>query len=43
MVEVKHLKEKFQSIVEALENGRQGLEKGDKESAISEIGEALFQ
>lgn len=37
------LQEKFQSIVEALENGQQALEKGDKESAISEIEEALFQ
>lgn len=37
------LREKFQSIVEALENGQQALEKGDKESAISEVEEALFQ
>ena len=37
------LQEKFQAISEALENGQQELEEGDKESAITEIEEALFQ
>ncbi len=37
------LQEKFQGIIEAIENGQQELEKGDKESAVSEVEEALFQ
>ena len=41
--ENEELQEKFQAIYEALESGQQELEKGNKESAINEIEEALFQ